>query len=78
MDHVCHCADQRLMYPVISLSHLCSLRGLRLEPASQRTCSVAGMVRLSTTVVILCWHICLISESMGHHDSEIMDDRSID
>jgi hypothetical protein len=33
---------------------------------------------LSITVVILCWHICLISESMGHHDSEIMDDRSID
>jgi hypothetical protein len=32
----------------------------------------------SITVVILCWHICLISESMGHHDSEIMDDRSID
>ena len=34
--------------------------------------------RPSITVVILCWHICLISESMGHHDSEIMDDRSID
>ncbi len=34
--------------------------------------------RLSITVVIFCWHICLISESMGHHDSEIMDDRSID
>ena len=33
---------------------------------------------LSITVVILCWHICLISESMGHHDLEIMDDRSID
>jgi hypothetical protein len=33
---------------------------------------------LSITVVIFCWHICLISESMGHHDSEIMDDRSID
>jgi transposase len=32
----------------------------------------------SITVVIFCWHICLISESMGHHDSEIMDDRSID
>jgi len=32
----------------------------------------------SITVVILCWHICLISESMGHHDSEIMDDRGID
>jgi hypothetical protein len=30
------------------------------------------------TVAIFCWHICLISESMGHHDSEIMDDRSID
>jgi hypothetical protein len=32
----------------------------------------------SITVVSFCWHICLISESMGHHDSEIMDDRSID
>jgi hypothetical protein len=32
----------------------------------------------SITVVIFCWHICLISESMGHHDSEIMDDGSID
>jgi hypothetical protein len=30
------------------------------------------------TVVSFCWHICLISESMGHHDSEIMDDGSID
>ena len=36
------------------------------------------VVGLSITVVIFCWHICLISESMGHHDSEIMDDRSID
>jgi pterin-4a-carbinolamine dehydratase len=25
-----------------------------------------------------CWRICLISESMGHHDSEIMDDGRID
>jgi transposase len=33
---------------------------------------------LSITVVIFCWRILLISESMGHHDSEIMDDRSID
>jgi hypothetical protein len=33
---------------------------------------------ISITVVIFCWHICLISESMDHHDSEIMDDRSID
>jgi len=33
---------------------------------------------ISITVVIFRWHICLISESMGHHDSEIMDDRSID
>jgi hypothetical protein len=32
----------------------------------------------SITVVIFCWRICLISESMGHHDSEIMDDGSID
>ena len=34
--------------------------------------------RASITVVIFCWHILLISESMDHHDSEIMDDRSID
>jgi hypothetical protein len=32
----------------------------------------------SITVVIFCWRICWISESMGHHDSEIMDDGSID
>jgi len=40
--------------------------------------SIGLSTRPSITVVILCWHICLISESMGHHDSEIMDDRSID
>ena len=41
--------------------------------------AVAGVqFPTSTTVVIFCWHICLISESMGHHDSEIMDDGSID
>jgi len=34
--------------------------------------------RSSITVVIFCWRILLISESMDHHDSEIMDDRSID
>ena len=34
--------------------------------------------RTSITVVIFCWHILLISESMDHHDLEIMDDRSID
>jgi hypothetical protein len=33
---------------------------------------------LSITVVSFCWRILLISESMGHHDSEIMDDGSID
>jgi hypothetical protein len=33
---------------------------------------------VSITVVIFYWRILLISESMGHHDSEIMDDRSID
>jgi hypothetical protein len=32
----------------------------------------------SVTVVSFCWRILLISESMDHHDSEIMDDRSID
>jgi hypothetical protein len=32
----------------------------------------------SITVVIFCWRDCLISESMGHHDSEIMDDGGID
>jgi hypothetical protein len=34
--------------------------------------------RPSITVVSFCWRILLISESMDHHDSEIMDDRSID
>jgi hypothetical protein len=33
---------------------------------------------ISITVVIFCWRDCLISESMGHHDSEIMDDGGID
>ena len=36
------------------------------------------LAQLSITVVIFCWRILLISESMDHHDSEIMDDRSID
>jgi bacteriorhodopsin len=43
-----------------------------------RRSQVIVTFRTSITVVIFCWHICLISESMGHHDSEIMDDRSID
>jgi hypothetical protein len=42
----------------------------------ERTGTLA--VGLSITVVSFCWRICLISESMGHHDSEIMDDGSID
>jgi Transmembrane secretion effector len=46
--------------------------------AEARSGSADGRGSTSITVVILCWHICLISESMGHHDSEIMDDRSID
>ena len=37
-----------------------------------------ALASLSITVVIFCWHILLISESMDHHDSEIMDDRNID
>ncbi len=40
--------------------------------------SIGLSTRPSITVVIFCWRILLISESMGHHDSEIMDDRSID
>jgi hypothetical protein len=39
---------------------------------------LAALRRPSITVVIFCWRICWISESMGHHDSEIMDDGSID
>jgi hypothetical protein len=42
-----------------------------LPGAKQMKCS-------SITVVIFCWRDCLISESMGHHDSEIMDDGGID
>jgi hypothetical protein len=33
---------------------------------------------LSITVAIFYWRICLMSESIDHHDSEIMDDRSLD
>ena len=40
--------------------------------------SIGLSTRPSITVVIFCWHILLISESMDHHDSEIMDDGSID
>ena len=39
---------------------------------------IKSTTRLSITVVSFCWRICLISESMGHHDLEIMDDGSID
>jgi len=39
---------------------------------------IPSHTRHNITVVIFCWHILLISESMDHHDSEIMDDRSID
>jgi hypothetical protein len=35
------------------------------------------LLELSTTVVIFCWRICQMSESMDHHDSEIVDDWSI-
>jgi TIR domain len=52
------------------------------DPASEkdvaRLFDAASGSGSSITVVIFCWRILLISESMGHHDSEIMDDRSID
>jgi hypothetical protein len=47
-------------------------------PSARWTSSARSRSSLNIAVVILCWHICLIFESMGHHDSEIMDDRSID
>src|SRR3954454_22144422 len=34
-------------------------------------CDVFDILEASITVVIFCWRDCLISESMGHHDSEI-------
>jgi hypothetical protein len=52
--------------------------------SSARESSEGGIVMpssfavLSITVVSFCWRILLIFESMGHHDSEIMDDGSID
>ena len=45
---------------------------------SGATCPARGRPCASITVVSFCWRICLISESMDHHDSEIMDDGSID
>ena len=59
-------------------------REVRYDPPPRETRMIViaawerGGLLPSITVVILCWHICLISKSMGHHDSEIMDDRSID
>jgi hypothetical protein len=32
----------------------------------------------SLALQFFCWRTCLMSESMGHHDSEIMDGRRID
>ena len=61
-------------------------QGLAAIGSFQLTCLAASLgllllgflYYLSITVVIFCWRILLISESMDHHDSEIMDDRSID
>ena len=50
---------------------------LRCAAAAARR-GADGPLHPSITVVIFYWRILLISESMGHHDSEIMDDRSID
>ena len=50
----------------------------RDEPNDHRCFRPHSRRNPSITVVIFCWHILLISESMDHHDLEIMDDRSID
>ena len=49
-----------------------------LESQTIHWISICSRTDTNITVVIFCWHILLISESMDHHDSEIMDDRSID
>jgi hypothetical protein len=50
--------------------------------SSGRSTEISCQTKITTvmfiTVVIFCWRDCLISESMGHHDSEIMDDGGID
>ena len=58
-----------------------SFRGnAALRSVSDRSGHQTGIMGTcpSITVVIFRWRICLISESMGHHDLEIMDDRGID
>ena len=57
---------------------LAELWGLDVEGVRKGFATAREVRDLSITVVIFCWHILLISESMDHHDSEIMDDRSID
>ena len=58
--------------------HCAAKAGLQTEPKLRQVYLHMQQRWLSITVVIFCWHILLISESMDHHDSEIMDDRSID
>jgi hypothetical protein len=60
------------------LDELATYRSSGTPTGSTISKPFAALVWTSITVVIFCWHICLISESMGHHDSEIMDDGSID
>jgi hypothetical protein len=67
-----------IFYEILRLA-IVRLAALQIKGIAARRCAHELMSSdPSITVVILLWHICLISESMGHHDSEIMDDRSID
>ena len=67
-------------YSNLSPSHQSSVARIAKNGfATSSGVSKSAKVELaSITVVIFCWRILLISESMDHHDSEIMDDRSID
>jgi hypothetical protein len=63
-----------LLYGVLTMS----VRDRNSDALHRENDGACHSGALSITVVIFCWRILLISESMGHHDSEIMDDRSID
>ena len=67
----CRCSGERLQAHRHTIRQFdARLSGLRLPRGRARMVDLIS-TDPSVTVVIFCWHICLISKSMGHHNSEI-------
>ncbi len=74
--------QERFEIRPLIVGHQSANQGCPPQRAALNQFAILASIDLSTrpsiTVVIFCWRDCLISESMGHHDSEIMDDGGID